>query len=168
LSRLPSSSAKACLVASETRVGNHGRITSRSSRRATARGLARTLVTINADLFTYSAARCSFPSTPLASYSKAARPYWRRPHPQCPRRSSRSESPPLSSPTPTTTAAIVSNWSESSVSAGTCRLAVDLKRTRRRAYLLAVRSDQHSPNVEFSTEREKGQIHCSLRLQHAP
>jgi hypothetical protein len=32
LSRLPSSSAKACLVASETRVGNHGRITSRSSR----------------------------------------------------------------------------------------------------------------------------------------
>jgi hypothetical protein len=32
LSRLPSSSAKACLVASETRVGNHGRVTSRSSR----------------------------------------------------------------------------------------------------------------------------------------
>ena len=32
MSRLPSGSAKACLVASETRVGNRGRITSRSSR----------------------------------------------------------------------------------------------------------------------------------------
>src|SRR5262249_29207147 len=50
LSRLPSSSAKACLVASETRVGNPGRTTSRSSRPL---GFAsRRLKTINADLST--------------------------------------------------------------------------------------------------------------------